>query len=73
MDDNERLPVGNEAWQAMQQALYKKAMGYTVELRETEESAKLGFTERMKEQHIPGDIKAVEKYLQLFGDEEDYL
>lgn len=72
----EKLPVGRKAWASMQEALYKKATGYTVELHETEESQKLGFTERNKEQHIPGDIKAVEKYLQLFGndynEDEDY-
>lgn len=69
----EKLPVGRDAWEHMKLALYKKSVGYEVELKETEDNTKLGYIERTKEQHIPGDIKAIEKYLQLFGNEyEDY-
>lgn len=61
-----QLPEGFEAENAMKAALYKRAVGYDVEETKTITSDK-GTETITTVRHVPGDVKAMETYLQLFG------
>lgn len=51
-------------------ALYKRAVGYTVDTpeRSLNEAGKSKVV--IRQQHVPGDIKALVQYLNLYGNEE---
>lgn len=60
------LPEGNSAIAAMKQALWDKAHEHKEVVKVKVDGPK-GVTVIEKEVLVPGDIKAMEKYIQLFG------
>ena len=68
MDDMIIPAEGKDTDDAMKAALWKRAVGYDVEEVTEAYSDKFGNQTIRKTKHIPGDIKAMEKYRQLYGD-----
>lgn len=60
------LPEGNSAIEAMKAALWEKAHEHKEIVKVTVDGPK-GTTTIEKEVLVPADIKAMEKYIQLFG------
>lgn len=60
------LPEGNSAIEAMKAALWEKAHEHKEVVKVKVDGPK-GVTIIEKEVLVPGDIKAMEKYIQLFG------
>lgn len=63
---NDELPENEAAFEAMKAALYKRAVGYTYEQVIVTDGPH-GTTTTTKTVDVPGDVKAMEKYIQLFG------
>lgn len=66
MDENNIPADGADAEEAAKKALWRKAVGYEVEETCNIETDK-GYSHIVKTKHVPGDLKALQLYRQLYG------